>query len=150
VGFALRDTGVVASALRFFGKTGNKMRFATLVGAALLCLTSKDASSQALNAAYDGEYVGTQTFVVEKSSSTHCAGGSSPRLFIIKNGIFTFYFNRGWNWVINAAVASDGTISGFGTSDLGGQSIKAKIQGTSLTGAVYNVYCYYALEMTKR
>jgi len=71
-------------------------------------------------------------------------------MFVIKDGRFDLYFNRGWDWSIHSTVAADGTISGFGTSDQGGQLIKAKIQGTSLTGSIFNGYCYYALEMTRR
>jgi hypothetical protein len=104
---------------------------------------------QNASASFDGDYVGTITLL--PSSQNNNCGGAGPfqRTVRISNNRWVFSFNPTRNESISGTVNLDGSTSGFGASNSGGNALKGRIQGTEFTGEVGSGYCAYSLQLKK-
>lgn len=99
------------------------------------------------SAPFDGDYVGT---IVLTRTNGNCGGtGPFPKSVRITHNKWAFTYNRTNRELISGTVNPDGTVSGFGTSSSGGNSLKGRIQGSEFTGEVGSAYCTYSLQLKK-
>ena len=105
--------------------------------------------AQAPATTYDGRYVGQVTNVEAISGNPACGAGGFLKTLIIQNGTFSLVYNAAHNETIQGTVGPDGTISGFGTSNVGGNRLTGKIQGATIIGQVFSATCRYSYQLTK-
>jgi len=109
-------------------------------------------------ASYDGNYVGEVKFVPGNSETGNpangfalkCSPGSVGQSIEIRNGQFSFVFDRTGNTTVTGKVGGDGTLDGLGNSYYGGARVTGHIQNNELVGSAWSSFCKFELRLQKR
>jgi hypothetical protein len=107
------------------------------------------ASAQPAN--YDGVYAGSQTLTENGSVTNYskCLRGPFKRQLVVKEGAFTYTYNPTYQGQIAGTVSAEGDVAAAPSSQTEGVSLSGRIQGDSLTGEVWSLYCTYTLELKR-
>jgi hypothetical protein len=133
----------------------------TITGSSL----QQSASAQT---AYDGNYAGSMTIAQDRKANQigvfgnrgavrgdsngrmrPCNAGPYSKTLTIRNGQFSFVYNREFPLIFTGNVGSDGAVAAFLPSAQGGVTLAARITGADLVGTVGGAYCVYSLQLRK-
>jgi hypothetical protein len=140
------------------------------VGAVLtIALASSAVNPTAAQTAFDGNYAGVMTIAQDLAANKigvfgnrgavrgdnngrlkPCSAGPFQRTLAIRNGQFSFLYNRELQTTLQGSVAGDGSLSASISSPQGGVKLAAQITGNDIVGTVGGAYCVYSLRLRKR
>jgi hypothetical protein len=79
-----------------------------------------------------------------------CPIGPFQKILAIRNGQFSFVYNRARQSTLSGRVAGDGSLSATAPTPRGGVRLTARITGNDLVGTVGSTYCVYSLQLRRQ
>jgi hypothetical protein len=138
----------------------------TVIATALISLSQNLAIAQS---AFDGNYAGVMAIASDRAANRvgvfgnrgavrgenygrlkPCSPGPFHRLLPIRNGQFSFLYNRELQTTLSGSVAGDGSLAASIPTAQGGVKLAAQITGNDLVGTVGGAYCVYSLQLRKQ
>jgi len=104
-----------------------------------------DQQPQSASAPFDGDYIGTMSFV---RGETKCTTSPFEKAIRVENGKWVLAYND--SGTVIGTINSDGSTTGSGTSPSNGFTLTGRISGSNFTAQVSSSYCTYSLQLKKQ